>query len=341
MHRDIIGGAGTYTALGGRLLSPAALSRRIGWIVDAGADFPPALLALITSWQTSALLRQRPNNEATTRGWNGYGAHDRRDFRYTTPKRRLTADDLPAESLLRARSFHLICGAGRCVELVQRTRERREAELRGVVDDGAEPPYFVWEPVPDMCTAAELPAVREALKVVDVVSPNHQELAALFATRSGGDGHDDDGRLDPAEVEAQAAELVAGTGDSERAPTSVVVRCGAAGCFVLAGHQKAQVRAWLPAWHSPANGGDPSRVVDPTGGGNGFLGGMAVGLVRSDGDVLEAARWGSIAASFCIEQVGVPNLTRTDDGQELWNGVGVSERLEEFKRRADGTSVAS
>jgi sugar/nucleoside kinase (ribokinase family) len=76
-------------------------------------------------------------------------------------------------------------------------------------------------------------------------------------------------------------------------------------------------------------------VVDPTGGGNGFLGGLAVGLVRTDFDVVEAARWGSVAASFTIEQVGMPQLTAsTDDTTELWNGVSVQERLRDFQQRS-------
>ena len=88
----------------------------------------------------------------------------------------------------------------------------------------------------------------------------------------------------------------------------------------------------MPAYHQ-----DSRRVVDPTGGGNGFLGGFAVGLVRNDGDIVEAARWGSVAASFCIEQVGVPALetivstaTCTD---ELWNGESVADRLKEYRER--------
>ena len=98
--RDIVGGAGTYSALGARLLSPPPRSRSVGWIVDKGSDFPPALEELIASWQTSVLLRPTPER-LTTRGWNGYDQHQNRAFRYTTPKKRLTAEDL-TPSLLAA-----------------------------------------------------------------------------------------------------------------------------------------------------------------------------------------------------------------------------------------------
>ena len=72
---------------------------------------------------------------------------------------------------------------------------------------------------------------------------------------------------------------------------------------------------WLPAVHI-----DPSRVVDPTGGGNAFLGGLAVALAR--GASLEgAAKQGMVAASFAVEQVGMPTLGKDFLGYDTWNGV--------------------
>lgn len=45
--------------------------------------------------------------------------------------------------------------------------------------------------------------------------------------------------------------------------------------------------------------------------------------------------WGSVSASFMIEQVGVPTLSADGEG-ELWNGSRIEERLEEFKVRCGG-----
>jgi len=93
---------------------------------------------------------------------------------------------------------------------------------------------------------------------------------------------------------------------------------------------------WFPAYHRGGGGvggpGAASKVVDPTGGGNAFLGGLAVALARGKA-VEEAAVWGSVAASFAIEQVGVPALGRDEDGNETWNGVRVENRLREFQTR--------
>jgi hypothetical protein len=87
---------------------------------------------------------------------------------------------------------------------------------------------------------------------------------------------------------------------------------------------------WVPAYH-----GDSSKVIDPTGGGNAFLGGLAVALARGKG-LEEAARWGSVSASFAIEQVGMPALGQDGEGKEAWNGIRVEERLGEFERRLAG-----
>lgn len=103
---------------------------------------------------------------------------------------------------------------------------------------------------------------------------------------------------------------------------AIVVRCGAVGCVVLS----RAARRWLPACHT-----DSSKVVDPTGGGNGFLGGLSVGLVRTNFDVVEAARWGSVAASYTIEQTGMPQLETSES--ERWNGTNVLSRLAEYQAR--------
>jgi sugar/nucleoside kinase (ribokinase family) len=79
------------------------------------------------------------------------------------------------------------------------------------------------------------------------------------------------------------------------------------------------------------------RVVDPTGGGNGFLGGLSIALARGK-TIEEAAAWASVSASLAIEQVGMPVLGTNEAGKETWNGVVVQERLDEFKQRAGLTT---
>jgi hypothetical protein len=60
-------------------------------------------------------------------------------------------------------------------------------------------------------------------------------------------------------------------------------------------------------------------------------GGAAPGLENLE----EAAIWGSVSARFAIEQVGMPELGKSPQG-ETWNGGRVEDRLSDFKRRLEG-----
>ncbi|KAF2122296.1 Ribokinase-like protein [Lophiotrema nucula] len=315
--KDIIGGAGSYSALGARIFSPPPKSTSVGWIVDCGSDFPSELREAIAHWNTSCMFRETLDR-LTTRGWNGYGENEHRAFRYTTPKLRLDHDALANTELLWSKSFHLICSPTRCMDLVANILAMRG--LSSMMENRANSrPIFIWEPVPDLCTAEELTNCFRALKIVDVVSPNHSELSAFFGQRAHGDG------VDHRAIEDLCNQwLESGIGNDGQG--GIVVRAGRAGCLVA----HPGFRKWIPAYHQSA-----SKVVDPTGGGNGFLGGLAVGLVRSGTtmgrlDLNEAAIWGSIAASFAIEQVGMPRL-EGDQGSETWNGFRVDDRLSEFR----------
>jgi sugar/nucleoside kinase (ribokinase family) len=169
------------------------------------------------------------------------------------------------------------------------------------------------------------------LTYVDIVSPNHLELGAFFNrdTTYGLSGELKKGLIE----ELSDTFLKSGIGPDRVG--CIVVRCGKWGCFIAHPDIPVQDR-WLPAFHaSSAIGEQNDRVVDPTGGGNAFLGGLSVGLVRStskaSGDRLkEAAIWGTISASFAIEQVGMPALGEDEQG-ETWNGVHVKKRIADYE----------
>lgn len=281
------------------------------------------------------LLRETPDR-LTTRGWNGYGEHEHRGeysstsenvvidedipaFRYTTPKLRLDHHALADTQLLWSKSFHLICSPLRCIDLVENILALRSQSSGSIP---ASRPLFVWEPVPDLCTVEEYENCLKALKYVDVVSPNHGELGGFFNKNTNGDDHVNFRLIE------ELCEKWLQSGIAQDGQGGIVVRCGKDGCLATRnGMQK-----WLPAYHQSAE-----KVVDPTGGGNGFLGGLAIGLVRcsanASADLLEeAAIWGAISASFAIEQVGMPTLSHAS-GTETWNDVRVEDRLVEFKQR--------
>lgn len=210
-----------------------------------------------------------------------------------TPKKRLEASDLFKFRLSNAKSVHIICSPSRCIEICRALRDTVE--------------WIVWEPVPDLCTPKTKAEMLAACAMVDIISPNESELAEFFEVNTG--------------VEAQAHILL------EAGPRAgVVVRAGKRGCYVLT--QTRQV--WLPAyWEGELE--DHERVVDSTGGGNTFLGALAVGLVSSSGDVVSAAAKGNVAASFAVEQIGLPVL----HGSELWNGESAEGRLQRYTDRLE------
>ena len=213
----------------------------------------------------------------------------------------------------------------RCIDLVTSIKRRR-SRLGCVAS-----PILVWEPIPDLCTPEELNNLQIAAQHVDIISPNGDELAQLFVEKPT--------RLEM--VHALGAQV-----DVQSRP-SVIVRDGANGSRLYCGHFQLHLRAY----HQK-----PEMVIDPTGGGNTFLGALAIGLTNQvDPSSLNASRqrfpaWdleqpsasklmhhlhaavhATIAASFSIEQVGVPAL---DSGEEdCWNGQRYRDRFEEYLQR--------
>jgi hypothetical protein len=68
----VIGGAGTYAAIGARLVAGTDHSTSVGWIVDMGSDFPLKFRQVIEALNTFVIFRE-DKSRLTTRAWNGYG----------------------------------------------------------------------------------------------------------------------------------------------------------------------------------------------------------------------------------------------------------------------------
>ena len=221
-----------------------------------------------------------------------------RDFRYLMPKVRLDADDL-SPRFLNPKTFHLICNPTRAVSMVNNIISRRRSS--GINSK----PMFLWEPIPGVCSPNDWNDCIEAMKVVDVISPNINEAAGFL-------GRAIDEEL-PFEKFKEEVEVLA----QEYQNTTAVFRCGKHGCLV----STMTVKKWLPAYHHKSD-----KVVDPTGGGNAFCGGFCAGWMQSQGDIVTAALYGNVAASFVIEQFGLPQLDY-DQGVEKWNGDTIKNRL--------------
>ncbi|CUS15697.1 unnamed protein product [Tuber aestivum] len=344
---NIVGGAGTYSVIGARLFSPGPQAKAIGWIVDAGNDFPLEICQDLTGLGTNLIIREDLNRR-TTRGWNKYGPGDYRAFKYLTPKKRIEVNDLVEVGLFTAKTAHLICAPARadniCSSLYNALQDRPSHPM----------PLVVWEPVPDSCDPAHRAQMHatplsflifgwwvgsanngdsryKVLKMVHIISPNHDELAGYYDTEDSLD------KSNPDTIKS-LAEKIAAAGIGQQGNGAIVVRAGKLGCLVAC---RKHAPIWLPAYYPPTEtGGNNPRVIDPTGGGNAFIGGMSISIARNgSAKFVLAAAMGMVAASFAIEQFGMPEL-EVVDGEERWNGVSVRERMEEYRRRVENMGIS-
>jgi len=165
------------------------------------------------------------------------------------------------------------------------------------------------------CVPGELSSLIEVLPSISILSPNAEEALGLLS------------RVLPvtqAKIEEAAGRFLDyGIGDSDQG--SVVIRSGALGAYTASRAAKGR---WVEAFWGP---NDLHRVVDVTGAGNAFLGGLGAGL-RFTQDVYEAVLYGSVSASFTIEQEGLP-LIEPDGGSWKWNGDSPQRRLSELRNR--------
>lgn len=244
----------------------------------------------------------------------------------------------------------MVCSPSRCVSIVQEILERRN-ELRRAGQAPSTPnatdrPFFVWEPVPDLCTPEEQEKFFAANRVVDIVSPNHLELGMMF---------EQPGWSTDSEASRQLVKKIVDAGIGPTGDGCLVIRAGKDGSYAYSRDQE----IWLPAYHQPDSSG-ATLVIDPTGAGNSFLGALAQGMVTTGREPFEMidsilststewqqglVPWGrrrdlpkalicaTVAAGFVVEQIGVPQISVSNEGKELWNQSEFTERVRLYTQR--------
>lgn len=300
---DIIGGAGTFSALGARLFSKP---NAVGFVVDYGTDTPSHVEAAIEQLGFD-LMVHRHSDRPGTRGLNTYRG-DTRDFEYLTPKIRVRVDQVP-DRFIRSRSFHLICSAERCIALIDELEQAREK--LGATDDF----ITIWEPVPDACVPSARKEFEAAWRMCGIISPNMDEAATLLNVSL--ENLEEDAKR--TRVEEMATEMY------KNGAEIVVIRCSSLGAYLFS----KESRGWFPAYLTSA-----SQVVDATGGGNTFCGGFVAAMAQ--GESLEVGMaWGMVAAALAIQQVGLPIKNVLGD-TETWNGMTVERMLSIYRQRLNG-----
>src|SRR5262249_7996926 len=129
------------------------------------------------------------------------------------------------------------------------------------------------EPLIDCCSWSNREEMVALLRHVDMVTPDWPAASGIADS------------TDPGQVVAYWSHL---------GPRVIAIRHGQHGSYVWDGDRNA-------AWHMPAV---PVNVVDPTGAGNSYGGGLCAGWLET-GDARTAATFGAVAASFLVERVGL------------------------------------
>ncbi|KAJ7117412.1 Ribokinase-like protein [Mycena crocata] len=295
-----IGGGGTYATIGARVWLPPS---QVGMILDRGSDFPASMESKLAEFGDEMwMYRNRP--VGTTRALNTYRG-DHRSFDYITPRVRITPKDLQGTRLEKSATLHFICSPSRAASIM--------SEVQKIPDWR---PIVIYEPIPDRCVPDELQPLKKVLPAIDILSPNAEEALSLLSFPL------------PPTVKSieEAAHKLLELGIGVDGTGCVIIRSGSMGACVA---MKDQAPRWVPAfWTSK----DEDKIVDVTGAGNSFLGGLAAGLLLEDGDLYKATFYASVTASFIIEQEGLPAIS-IENGSTQWNGDTPQRRLDELKAR--------
>ncbi len=272
-----LGGGGPQTAFGMRLPALAGWTEQgqVGLVAGVGDDLPPSA----RKWLESAGIDRTGVRETalpTPRAWQLLEADGRRTQVWRVQARVVGAqlgrslEHIPA-SYRQARGFHLgIHPEAPDLEFIRQLRN-----LEPPTADGR-PPLVSLEPFKPADQPPTDTALRQLCSAADILSPNLTEARSLVG-------------------QAAPDELARRLGDA--GARIVTLRMGAEGSLVRAKEEGIAI-------HMPAV---PATVVDPTGAGNAYGGGFLAGYIQT-GDLTTAARYAAIAASFLVEQVGLPPI---------------------------------
>lgn len=193
----------------------------------------------------------------------------------------LKKTDVPAEALRRARVV---------VSQLESNLDTTAYVLKTARKAGA---ITVLNPAP---MRPDFPATL--LAHTDVLIPNETEFATLMnlLPQTGCSGFTEDSLKTITETHLHSLCRTL------EVPT-VIVTLGARGCFV----SRTEGFLFIPAYTG-------IEVVDTTGAGDAFVGGFAAGLVKFDGDIAEAARFGNAVAALSVTKFGTaPAMPRASE----------------------------
>ncbi|KAK4574073.1 hypothetical protein LTR86_001834 [Recurvomyces mirabilis] len=318
--KDVPGGSVTFATLGARLFLPQD-PQSIAFVFNAGHDFPEAVIELFRGWSVNLAVKHNLD-KPSSRGLVFYeqANANRKGFQRLTAPMPVTISDLGEHpAFLQSQAFHFFGTAKYMEEQVADLLRYQPGTVSK--DTPSSQPLLVWEPHAKSCLPETLQQHVRAVRLVNVFSPNHEELHSFFG----------DSLPFKKQVVEEEAQVFVDAGIGPTGDGCMVVRAAGSGCLLVS---RSLPPTWMPSYYDPKS----EKIVDPTGAGNAFLGGFTIGL-QATGLYKEAACYGQVAASFMLEQTGLPSHVGNGVG-ERWNGENVRERMENYCRRYPELSTA-
>lgn len=157
---------------------------------------------------------------------------------------------------------------------------------------------FSLEPIIDFALWSNRASILGLIRCVDLATPDWPSASGIA------------GSIDPIEVVRHWSQL---------GPKMIAIRHGSRGSYVWD-------RDHDHVWHIPAVA---VEVVDPTGAGNSYGGGLSVGWALTT-DARLAGSYGAVAAKYLVERVGIPTITtelKADSQKLLERTVAAASRI--------------
>ena len=292
-HMGMLGGGGPQTAFGMKLWVDS-----VGLIAGVGPDLPlPVQVWLDHNKIDTGGIRQAEH--PTPRAWQALETDGHRTQVWRVPPEAIQAHlqrrlDLMPKSYRRPKGVHFGI----------HPLEPDSGFIQALTDNHAIVSIEPFRPAERPLTASEL---KTLIAGAPIFSPNLSEARSLVPP------------LRKSSLQEEITALRAIFLDAGAQVFSL--RMGSDGSWVTS--QQSDTFYHIPAFET--------RVVDPVGAGNAYCGGFLVGWLET-GSLVQAGLYGAVAASFLIEQIGVPPsalevrpkaLERLKSIQSLVNSVSV------------------
>ena len=239
---------------------------QVGLVGGVGTDFPPQAERWLAAMQIDTAGLRRSKTWPTPRAWQIYDAAEHRTQRWRVPPATLASQ------------------LGRSWDKLPSTYQRARGFHLGLHPDEPDLDFIARlrqtgalvsvEPFREAQRPLSDSEVQALVTAGQIFSPNQEEAESLV------------GPGDPMSLLKRLVEV---------GGELIALRCGAAGAWV----HHAELGE---TWHIPAF---KTTVVDPTGAGNAFCGGFLAGWLLTS-NLRSAGLYGAVAASFLVEQFGLP-----------------------------------